>query len=756
RNQIKEIPESLAQLTNLTKLYLWGNQISELPHTLTNLRKLTILHLENNPLSIPPETLRQGWGENGWEPGNPQSILNYYFTTRNPEETQTLYEAKLLLVGEGGSGKTSLANKILNPEYQLKPETEDTSTEGIDILKWEFTTANGKQYRINIWDFGGQEIYHQTHQFFLTERSLYLLVADSRKEDTDHYFWLQIIQLLSKNSPVILIQNEKQDRTCNLNLNQLRGEFANLRDTLPINLATNRGLTELQSELQHQLEKLIPNGIPFPNKWFAVRYTLENDGRNYIEYSEYQNTCRRHGITNRDEMCQLSQFLHDLGICLHFQNDPILCHRLILKPNWGTTAVYKILDHKKVKQNLGQFNDKDLKDIWQADEYADMRHQLLQLMKEFKVCYEIPRRQGEYIAPHLLSSESPTYQWHTENNLILRYKYNGFMPKGILTRFIVEMHKEIENVSEPENALVWKTGVILKDNGARAEIIEYYHKKEIIIRVSGNRTRDLLTIIDRKFMEIHDSFDGLNYDTLIPCNCQVCKPSQNPYSFPLNRLYNYIDKHRPTIECYESAEDVNVRGLIDGVISEYSDNPEFPGDYGEGFMGKPGRGYRGRYRRELKPRDAPANPTVNISVNTPIYNNNKQEQEMSNDKIWHGDRVEGSKIGSINSLQGSVGDIHGNNIVNNYNDTDKQSLAEAAKEIQELMEQLSTTHNTDSMVAKVEFAGEIVKQIDANPNLGGRILSASKAGGVAAIGQFLNHPLASFAIAALEDWQKTK
>jgi Leucine-rich repeat (LRR) protein len=74
------------------------------------------------------------------------------------------------------------------------------------------------------------------------------------------------------------------------------------------------------------------------------------------------------------------------------------------------TAVYQILDNQRVRKNLGQFNDQDLADIWQADEYTNMRHELLQLMKEFKVCHEIPRRKGEYIAPHLLSQESPCYE----------------------------------------------------------------------------------------------------------------------------------------------------------------------------------------------------------------------------------------------------------------------------------------------------------------------------------------------------------
>jgi internalin A len=36
------------------------------------------------------------------------------------------------------------------------------------------------QAHLNVWDFGGQEIMHATHQFFLTRRSLYLLVLSGR------------------------------------------------------------------------------------------------------------------------------------------------------------------------------------------------------------------------------------------------------------------------------------------------------------------------------------------------------------------------------------------------------------------------------------------------------------------------------------------------------------------------------------------------------------------------------------------------
>ena len=50
-----------------------------------------------------------------------------------------------------------------------------------------------------------KEIYHETHQFFLTERSLYALVADTRAENTDFYHWLDVVELLSNNSPSLTI-----------------------------------------------------------------------------------------------------------------------------------------------------------------------------------------------------------------------------------------------------------------------------------------------------------------------------------------------------------------------------------------------------------------------------------------------------------------------------------------------------------------------------------------------------------------------
>ncbi|KOP23490.1 GTPase, partial [Hapalosiphon sp. MRB220] len=182
-----------------------------------------------------------------------------------------------------------------------------------------------------------------------------------------------------------------------------------------------------------------------------------------------------------------------------------------------------------------------------------------QLMMRFKLCYPIPNRPNHYIAPQLLDINQLDYHWDENNNLILRYKYE-FMPKGMITRFIVETHPWIE-----QQKLVWRSGVVLNKDETRAEIIENYNQKEIKIRVAGNRKKELLAVVTHELEKIHKSFERLQYKTLVPCNCDICAGSQEPYSYSLDNLYRRFNAGRYQIECDKSYEMVDVRRLIDDV-----------------------------------------------------------------------------------------------------------------------------------------------------------------------------------------------
>jgi internalin A len=556
-NPISQLPASVFQLTSLETLMLRKCAVKEITADILSLRRLKLLVIERNPIESPPEEV----AEKGLD------AIRDYWRQRADTGVDYLCEAKLIILGEAGAGKTSLARKIQNPEYQLRKD--EKSTEGIEVIHYEFPSAirareNGtekviqRQFQVNIWDFGGQEIYHATHQFFLTRRSVYVLVCDDRKEDTDFSYWLQVVEMLSDASPLLIVQNEKQDRTRDINLSSLRARYANLSQAIATNLDTNRGLDCVIQAIRKELETLPHVGVGLPASWKRVREALEQDDRDYISLEEYLVICEKYGFTRREDKLQLSGYLHDLGICLHFQDDPLLNKTVVLKPSWGTAAVYRVLDDPEIVANHGRFTRQELDRIWSEEKYAGMQNELLQLMMKFQLCYALDLDRG-YIAPQLLSSEQPPYPWEPTSGLVVRYEY-GFLPKGIITRFIVAMHRLIAG-----GKLVWKTGVVLERDGTRAEIIEQYSERRIRVRVDGADPRGLLSIVDEQLERLHTSFPRLQYERFLPCPCAECGNKADPYGFPLNKLIKMAIK-RQQIQCHESGEMVEAGRLVESVL----------------------------------------------------------------------------------------------------------------------------------------------------------------------------------------------
>jgi len=566
-NKLTHLPESIGQLTNLTKLNLYDNELTILSSEIAQLRQLQKLYLSNNPLTTPPlEVLDIQSGLANLEK------IRAYFRQQEEAGITYLYEAKLLIIGEGGVGKTTLAHKLVDPNCEL-PQEDDT-TRGIEVGRWEFDYKPKEldaevKFRVNIWDFGGQEIYHATHQFFLTKRAVYVLVDDTREFKTDFYYWLNVAELFSDNSPLLIVQNEKQDRRRDLPERELRGQFTHFKELCLTNLATGRGLPDLQAKLQHYLRHLPHVGAALPKTWVRVRESMENDPCNYISLEDYLTLCDQHGFKRREDKLQLSDYLHDLGVCLHFQNDPLLKQTVILKPKWGTDAVYKVLDTPAVQQNLGRFTWAQVAEIWDAPEYVAKQAELLQLMLNFKLCYPLREVPQTYISPQLLGEAHGDYGWNEQDNLQLRYKYD-FLPKGLLARFIVECHTWIEN-----QAWVWKSGVILAKDNSRAEVIEYYGKREIQIRVLGKNKKDLLTVVAHELDKIHASYSRLRYDKLIPCNCRDCYATAEPHFYPFEVLRRFRNDGKLEIQCQKNYHMVNVLQLLDDVANKSSFSGRF-------------------------------------------------------------------------------------------------------------------------------------------------------------------------------------
>ncbi|TAE05189.1 MAG: hypothetical protein EAZ95_20030, partial [Bacteroidetes bacterium] len=188
-NSISDIT-SIKELKNLTYLDISLNKIKNISN-LIDLPDLQYLFLTNNPVqNIPQELL----GRNRYD--NCLEEIRAYLD--NIDKANYVFEGKMVLVGEPAAGKTTLCEKILNSTYKLK--TTESMTRGIAVSQWTFPYTNPKQtemhegfdgqFKAHIFDFGGQEIMHATHRYFFSRRTLYVLVVDTRPEDTDFHYWL--------------------------------------------------------------------------------------------------------------------------------------------------------------------------------------------------------------------------------------------------------------------------------------------------------------------------------------------------------------------------------------------------------------------------------------------------------------------------------------------------------------------------------------------------------------------------------------
>jgi rubrerythrin len=89
---------------------------------------------------------------------------------------------------------------------------------------------DSESFKFNIWDFGGQEKYDATHQIFITSRSVYLFLTEARDESNyqDVFYWLNTINLLSHDSPVIVVLSKFDERQKKLPESVYKYQFTNI------------------------------------------------------------------------------------------------------------------------------------------------------------------------------------------------------------------------------------------------------------------------------------------------------------------------------------------------------------------------------------------------------------------------------------------------------------------------------------------------------------------------------------------------
>ncbi|MEH2286497.1 leucine-rich repeat domain-containing protein [Nostoc sp.] len=528
-NQIREIPEAIIKLTNLTDLHLSSNQITEIPKAITKLTNLTDLHLSSNQITEIPEAIANltnltqlDLSSNKitnipleiFNSGHTKEILNYLRQICT-SETRPLHEAKLLLIGQGSVGKTSLIKRLIRHKY----DKDQPQTDGLNVETWN-VQVNSKDIRLNVWDFGGQEIYHATHQFFLTKRSLYLLVCNCRTSEEENRieYWLKLIESFGGQSPVIIVGNKKDEQPLDINRKALREKYPNIQAIIETSCQENIGIDELRTAILQQIAKLKEVYDLLPLAWFEVKEQLESMTEDFISYNRYIGICHQKEIPEEQNQEQLIDLLHRLGLVLNFRDHPILKDTNVLKPNWVTEGIYALLSDENLKtKTKGIFTHADLTCILNPERYPTERHSyLIGLMKEFELCFALECEPPQFLIAGLLPKDQPDETEFHDETLEFQYHYK-VLPESIISRFIVISHEKIHN------QIYWRSGVMLQyqENNEIYNIARIKadpEDKKIFITISGRKeTRRLfLGILRDVFQKIHKSLPNLEITEWVP------------------------------------------------------------------------------------------------------------------------------------------------------------------------------------------------------------------------------------------------
>jgi len=450
---------------------------------------------------------------------------------------------------------------------------------------------------------------------------------------------------------LLLFQNQVAGRSKYIDISSIRGEYPNVQSSDAGNLENQKAVNSLRKNIIHHAELLPHIGDDIPTQWLAIREALasladeKQKNRAHITFDEYLALYRSfidkdkaNPEEERKKALLLSNYFHDLGIFLHFQNEPALAKTLILQNTWATEAVFKVLDDEKIKGKNGRFTLSDCRRIWKQAEYQDMHNELLALLEKFEICYKLPstnnnRKQDEWLTPQLLQEQPEFLKALQQDLLRLHYQYQ-FLPRGIVSRLMVRRHDHVNDPAKSWNKGVlfelYKTDYVQEHNIENSSLLVQLTNKpnEIALTAFGPEAKTLQGIIAAALDELNNTFEGLKdkVEKLVPCICIECKNSASPWFYKAKTLRKFQEKNRRNAVCEYSAEDVPVSELLEGLPKEKQHtDEEWQGESG-GKLRK--RSYRGENSPAFSNKDLAHDEEV-IAARDKLTSSNNELQTIT-------------------------------------------------------------------------------------------------------------------------------
>lgn len=567
RNALESVPPALSLLEHLEVLDLSENRLATLPIELASLPEGIELHVDGNPLS---RTLlaaeRQGT----------EALRSYLSSLAEP--TDPCREAKLVLIGEGNVGKSSLVASLADEPFVVGRET----THGIELQAVDLVDdVTGSTVRLNAWDFGGQEIYRVTHQFYLSHDAVFLVVWRPREgfEQSGVEYWInRVRRLVGDRGRIILVSTHADEGRANhINVEELQYEFYPLIvGHVEVDNSSGYGVETLKKVVASAALGLEHIDDPIAASWIAVRRELLSRDGPFVALRSYDEICHGRGVARRSGRAWL-ELMHSLGYLIYFGSDYGLRDVIVTDPELLAKAVSYVLEDKMVIESGGIISHEYLVDLWSENlagfgsDYG-LYPYLLRLMERHDICFRLPDIESTLVAPVVTHRRPLDLPWEhgdqvavDESELRAVFVF-GSEPSGLIpwltvrtVRWSVDRH--------------WRAGFFVQRDDDHSSAVVETDGTELAVTVRGPYPVDLFSVLLSEVRWLLDErWPYLQYELYIPCDqCGEARPHYDPGRFSVAALQRAATQGLPELQCNECFRAADIGSLLTGIPSNAGD-----------------------------------------------------------------------------------------------------------------------------------------------------------------------------------------
>jgi internalin A len=506
---LKAFPGFLLDFPNLSTLYMHGSLIKDLP------KELLGKYPESNCLPA----------------------IRSHFKDLD-QGIKLDRELKMIVLGNGRVGKTSLCSRLIEDEFDSKED----STHGVKFWRWGLYQdgSEEKQIDLNVWDFGGQDIYYGTHAMFHRGRAVFVICWDAETEKQEYFidkengfkhrnyplqYWVDYVEHVSPGSPIIIVQSK-----CESDYHFAQKQVEGVEDVLQCRFCAEYedGNKNNQNQFVSYLEQAADwvLGLPERQRIGVGRWSVKQElikirdekKERTLSVKEFNQLCEQHHVSSSEE---LLKFLHQCGVLYH--QEDLFDQEIILDQRWACDAIYTVLDRDKcfpkIQRWEGQFTQSDLNDIAWGKYQPEEQALFLKMMKDCRICFELGKDEDGktvYLAPELVQEKErvfPRISWpEGEETLFWQYDFD-FLGPDKMRRAMTEIGEKYR-----QSASYWQNGFYLPLNSLSAHAVveaEYWVENDpsrgrITLQIRGKNKTGMLHLLREIFEEY--SYDGKERD----------------------------------------------------------------------------------------------------------------------------------------------------------------------------------------------------------------------------------------------------